>query len=181
MQETWVWYLGCEDPLKKGMTTHSSILAWRIPWTEEPGRLQPMGLQRVGHDWVTFIFTLWQFDIDIHYERMSLFKLINTSIISHSYSFFGEMIILDKRTIHQSMNNFFFFPSPPSKVKQRSISIQSEKVIQKQFSKCLRYFIIHFFIQPRYMNRMKALIIYAPNGTPLQYSCLENPMDGGAW
>ena len=42
--------LGWEDPLEKGMATHSSILAWRIPWTEEPGRLQSMGLQRVRHD-----------------------------------------------------------------------------------------------------------------------------------
>ena len=42
--------LGQEDPLEKEMVTHSSILAWRIPWTEEPGRLQSMGLQRVGHD-----------------------------------------------------------------------------------------------------------------------------------
>ena len=42
MQETWVQFLGWEDPLEKGMTTHSSILAWRIPWTEEPGRLQSM-------------------------------------------------------------------------------------------------------------------------------------------
>ena len=45
MMETWVQSLGQEDPLEKGMTTHSSILAWRIPWTEEPGRLQSMGLQ----------------------------------------------------------------------------------------------------------------------------------------
>jgi len=43
--------LGWENPLEEGMTTHSSILAWRIPWTEEPGRLQSMRLQRVGHDW----------------------------------------------------------------------------------------------------------------------------------
>ena len=43
--------LGQEDPLEKGMATHSSILAWRIPWTEESGGLQSMGLQRVGHDW----------------------------------------------------------------------------------------------------------------------------------
>ena len=50
MQETWVRSLGWEDPLAKGMATHSSILAWRIPWTEEPGRLQSMGSQRVGHD-----------------------------------------------------------------------------------------------------------------------------------
>ena len=53
MQETWVWSLGQEDPLEKGMATHSSILAWKIPETEEPGRLQSMGLQRVGHFWAT--------------------------------------------------------------------------------------------------------------------------------
>ena len=50
MQDTQVLFLGQEDPLEKGMATHSSILAWRIPWTEEPGRLQSMGSQRVGHD-----------------------------------------------------------------------------------------------------------------------------------
>ena len=50
MQETWVRSLGWEDPLEKGMATHSSVLAWRIPWTEEPGRLQSIGSQRVGHD-----------------------------------------------------------------------------------------------------------------------------------
>ena len=53
MQETWVRSLGQEDPLEKEMVTHSSILAWRIPWMEEPGRLQSMGSQRVRHDWVT--------------------------------------------------------------------------------------------------------------------------------
>ena len=50
MQECQVQSLGQEDPLEKGMATYSSILAWRIPWTEEPGGLQFMGLQRVGHD-----------------------------------------------------------------------------------------------------------------------------------
>ena len=50
MQETRVLSLGREDPLEKEMATHSSILAWRIPWTNEPGRLQSMGLQRVEHD-----------------------------------------------------------------------------------------------------------------------------------
>jgi len=59
MWETWVWSLGWEDPLEKEMATHSSILAWRIPWTEEPGRLQPTGSQRVGHDWATSLhFTM---------------------------------------------------------------------------------------------------------------------------
>ena len=50
MRETWVQSLGWEDPLEEGMTPHSSILAWRIQWTEEPGGLQSMGLQRVGHE-----------------------------------------------------------------------------------------------------------------------------------
>ena len=48
MEETWVWSLGHEDPLKKGMDIHFSILAWKILWTEEPGRLQSVGSQRVG-------------------------------------------------------------------------------------------------------------------------------------
>ena len=50
MQETQIQSLGWEDALEKGMATHSSILAWRIPWIEEPGKLQSMGLQKVGHD-----------------------------------------------------------------------------------------------------------------------------------
>ena len=56
MRETWVQSLGRENPLEKEMATHSSIPAWRIPWTEEPGGLQSMGSQRVMHNWVTFNF-----------------------------------------------------------------------------------------------------------------------------
>ena len=58
------WSLGYEDPLEKEIATHSSTLAWKIPWTEELGRLQSMGLLRVGHDWVTslslFTFMHWR-------------------------------------------------------------------------------------------------------------------------
>ena len=50
VQETWVWSLGWEDPLEKEMATHSSILPWKIPWTDEPSRLQFMGTQRIWHD-----------------------------------------------------------------------------------------------------------------------------------
>ena len=64
MRETWVGSLDQEDPLEKEMATHSSILAWRIPWTEEPGGLQSTGSQRVGHNWViksnteyTYVYT----------------------------------------------------------------------------------------------------------------------------
>ena len=53
MQKAWVQSLGWKDPLVKGMATHSSILAWRIPWKEEPGRLQSMGLHRIRYDWLT--------------------------------------------------------------------------------------------------------------------------------
>ena len=53
MQETQVWSLGWEDPLEKKMAAHSGILAWKIPWMAEPGRLLSMGSQRVGHDWGT--------------------------------------------------------------------------------------------------------------------------------
>ena len=50
MRDTWVRALGWEDPLEKEMAVHSSTIDWKIPWTEKPGRLQSMGLQRVGHD-----------------------------------------------------------------------------------------------------------------------------------
>ena len=62
MQETWVWPLVWDHPLEEGMATHSSILAWRIPWTEEPGGLQSIGSQKDRHDWATkhsTVFQLW--------------------------------------------------------------------------------------------------------------------------
>ena len=57
MQETQVRSLGRADPLENGMATHSTVLAWRIPWTEEPGGLQPMDSQGVGHDYATHTHT----------------------------------------------------------------------------------------------------------------------------
>ena len=57
VQETQIRSLGQENPLQKEKATHSSILAWEIPWTEKPGRVQSMGSQRVGHDWTTNIHT----------------------------------------------------------------------------------------------------------------------------
>ena len=57
VQETWILSLGQEDPLQRWVATHSSILAWRIPWTEDSGRLRSTGSQRVGHHWPTNTFT----------------------------------------------------------------------------------------------------------------------------
>ena len=83
MWEIQVWSPGREDPLEKGMASHSSMLAWRIPWTEEPGRLQSMGSQRVRQDWATNIFTF-----HFHYRSIlgsqKNWGYIKSSHISHA-------------------------------------------------------------------------------------------------
>ena len=79
MRETQVWSLGQEDPLEKEMVTHSSTLAWKIPWTEETGRLQSVGSQRVGHDWATLLYLL-----------MSLLWLPGGSVGKESASSVGD-------------------------------------------------------------------------------------------
>ena len=68
MPETRVWSVGQEDPLEKGMATYSSILAWIIPWTEEPKRATVLGFQRVGHDWLDFHFHFLKIDCCIHWN-----------------------------------------------------------------------------------------------------------------
>ena len=70
MWETRVWSLGWEGPLGKGMATYTSILAWRIPWTQEPGGLQSVGSQRVGHDWATNTHT--HTHTHTHTQKMAL-------------------------------------------------------------------------------------------------------------
>ena len=74
MQETQVQSLGQEDPLEKGIATHSSILAWRIPWTVEPGGLWSMGFQREGQDLVTNTFTFIILTPQIVFRRVE-FKI----------------------------------------------------------------------------------------------------------
>ena len=73
MRETWVQSLGWEDPLEKGKATHSSILAWRVPWTEEPGGLQSMGLQRVRHRLSDFHFTPSSFLTFIYFQCLFIY------------------------------------------------------------------------------------------------------------
>ena len=76
MQEMWVQSLGQKDSLEKGMATHSNILDWRIPWTEEPGRLQSMGSQRIRHDWTTE-HTHSDFFSPIGFRITSGFEILN--------------------------------------------------------------------------------------------------------
>ena len=88
-QERRVWSLGQEDPLEKEMATHSSILAWRTPWTEEPGGLQSMGLQRVRHDWACTHTCLYSALVphslampDARWENLSFFTTSNEMLFN---------------------------------------------------------------------------------------------------
>ena len=94
MQETWVWFLGPEDPPKKGMATHSSILAWRILWKEKPSGLQSMGSQRVRHDWATNTLTTFK-------------KLIQFSSVQ-----FSRSVVSDSLQPHESQHARPPCPSP---------------------------------------------------------------------
>ena len=82
MQETQVCSLGWDDPLEKEMATHSSILAWKIPWTEDPGGLQSMELQRVGRDWATEHVTM----------RHELFRVHNVPWKKQQYLSIGGLL-----------------------------------------------------------------------------------------
>ena len=96
MQETQVRSLGGEDCLEKEMSTLSSLLAWRTPWTEEPGRLQSIGLQRVGHDWVTSLFTFIGSFIQL-LNHSSIYPLICSFLIllsTHQSSCFFSYLCL---------------------------------------------------------------------------------------
>ena len=102
MQETQVWSLGDEDPLEKEMATHSSILAWRIPCTEEPGRLQSMGSQRVRHDWVTNILPV----VSV------FFHLFLAHIILIFKKFYWSIVVLQccYSQVYSQMNQLYMYP-----------------------------------------------------------------------
>ena len=96
VRETWVQSLCWEDPLEKGIATHSSILAWRIPWTEEPSRLQSTRSQRIGHDWAT--------SLSFSFTRL----IIATDLKALSYSIHSpeKMLILASCILKFSSNIF---------------------------------------------------------------------------
>ena len=90
MREIWIQSLGWKDPLKKEMATHSSILSWRILWTEEPGGLQSMGSQRVRHNWVTGISSIALCNVPFYPWQYSLFwSHLASEIIMAIPAFFG--------------------------------------------------------------------------------------------
>ena len=92
MRETWIQSLGLEDPLEKEMATHSSTLAWRIPWTEEPGGLQSTGSQSVGHDWVTSLSLSY---VSIYvYKCVYMYFYVHTSMYLYISSYVFIIIIV---------------------------------------------------------------------------------------
>ena len=130
MQETWVRALGWEDPLEKEMAIHSSTIAWKIPWTEEPGRLQSMGSQRVGLDWATSL-------------SLSLSNAVTSSgTWANPFTFLGFL------------GEVLVVKNPPANAgDKREVGLIPGS------------------------RRSPG----GGHGNPLQYSCLENPMDRGAW
>ena len=125
MRETRVQFLGREDPLEKEMAIHSSTLAWKIPWTEKPDRLQSMGLQRVGHDWVTSLslsllgwIGWWSFPENVELEfknvvslwlwlALQMYKLLlcEADIFCHAHGDTGKLTYLEqRRSRHTAIN-----------------------------------------------------------------------------
>ena len=98
MQETWVQSLGWEDPLEEGMAIHSSILAWRIPRTEQTGRLQSMGSQRVRNDWVTIIST--------HSSNIRLHMSTQCSFMSWEYINMSPWFFLTRPWVSDQRSSF---------------------------------------------------------------------------
>ena len=99
MQETWVRSLGWEGPLEEGMATHSSILAWRIPWTEKPGGIQSTGLQRVGHNRATkpkSTVCIWQSQSSnsSHHPHPPWYPYICSPCLYFSFCFASKIIYM---------------------------------------------------------------------------------------
>ena len=119
MQETRVQSLGWEDPLEKEMATHSSVLAWRIPWREEPGRLQSTGSQRVGHDWATSLLlsSMFQFfNINGHFQENIKTYWTEQSTIKIYHLVFCISSV-------QSLNHVWLFATPWTAACWGSLSI----------------------------------------------------------
>ena len=132
-QETWVWSLGWEDPLEKKMATHSSILAWRIPRTEEPGRLWSMRSQRVRHNWASRMpCSLLKFQPSITPQSYCFHKLISSQLQSLHYLQSKVLYLLFSSV--QSLSRVWLFATPWTAAHQASLSITSSRTPPKPMS-----------------------------------------------
>ena len=138
MQETWVWSLGFKDPLEKGMTTHSSILAWSIPWTEGPGGLLSTGSQRVRHNWMIFTFTFQPRIWEVKYVESSHFERAMISLIGIDFYsgfwfwFFLSSLLVSFCNIVHKLTDFFYSPLTKKQNKAQQ-NKQKAKLLIKEF------------------------------------------------
>ena len=160
------------------MATHSSTLAWKIPWTEEPGRLQSMGSLRVGHDWGT---SLWLFTFRMNGEGNG--NPIQCSCLENPKD--GGAWWATVYGVAQSR----------TRLKWLSSSIKNEMcfsslwflIVSKSWTWNICFTKLHFTcglsapVLAQKISWWCSGVIREGNGTPLQYSCLENPRDGGTW
>ena len=166
MWETWVWSLGGEDPLEKEMETHSSILAWKIPWTEEPGGLQSMGLQRIGLDWVTKLARFWMKELQMCACAAILwyFEEQGSDVVwRRLLTWRGLTSLLEKAMAPHSST--LAWKIPWTEESGRLQSMRSLRVGHDWATSRSMFIFLHW--------RRK--------WQPIQCSCLENPRDRGAW
>ena len=120
MRETWVRSLGQEDPLEKEMATHSSFLAWKIPWMEELGRLQSMGSQRVGHNWAIS-------HMGLHKKtNVILRKLVSYTLINKNRNKLYLILSLYLETATTVVTVRCLYPKSTSQVKKSAVQSFSQ-------------------------------------------------------
>ena len=169
MRETQVRSLGWEDLLEKETATHSSTLAWRIPRTEEPGRLQSMGLQRVGHDWATSLFTVYWFVLSALHPHLTRIYASGELKLCLCLLLYPQDLERELRLSRHSRNtgvsiwvNLQKKGSPDTSNVKNPPANAGDAIDAGSIPESGR--------SPG-----------VGNGNPLQYSCLEKPMDRGAW
>ena len=128
MWETRVWSLGREDPLEKEMATHSSILTWKIPWTEEPGRLQSMGSKRVGHDWATSLCFSRPYVTPGKTKALTIWTFVS-KVMSLLFNMLSRLVIAFPARSKRLLILWLLSPSTmilkPKKIKSVTVSIVS--------------------------------------------------------
>ena len=157
MQENWIQSHGWEGPLEKGMATHSTILAWRIPWTKEPGRLQSMGLQRVRHDWATNTFISFS-STSLGFPGGTGGKA-STSYLPQTTSRASQVALVVKNPPAKLEKHFWLLGFSGGSDSKESAYNAGDPGSTPGLRRSLG----------------------EGNSNPLQYCCLENPMDRGAW
>ena len=181
VQETWVRSPGWEDPLEKELATHSSTLAWKIPWTEEPGRLQSRGLQGVTHDWATSL--------------LSSKKLGDCSLWSYMVLFFKELVECNDLTVYLYLLCTYHVLTIALHVLTISCEFHNSPKVGT-----IVIIPILYVTQPKTGSPGDSVVKNLPantgdsgwipglgrspgggNDNLIQYSCLENPTNRGTW